>query len=84
MIRFKSNEMYVEGVRISDIASKFGTPTYVYSLKGIEENINIIFSTFDKLDFHLHYAMKANANLHLLQVFKEKGCGVDTLSLIHI
>lgn len=80
MIEFKNNEMYVEGVRVSDIASKFGTPTYVYSLKRIEENINIIFSTFDELDFHLNYAVKANANLHLLRVFRENGCGVDTVS----
>ena len=80
MITFKNDEMYVERVKMSDVAAKFGTPTYVYSLRRIEENLRIISSVFDELDFHLNYAMKANANIHLLRILKENGCGVDAAS----
>ena len=56
------------------------TPFFYYNtdrLKRILENIR---TASQKYNFHVHYAMKANANDKLLQIIKDYGLGADCVS----
>lgn len=56
------------------------TPFFYYDidrLNNILENIRV---ASQKYSFHIHYAMKANANDKLLQIIKDYGFGADCVS----
>lgn len=57
------------------------TPYYQYDL-GILKNTlkSIKESTAQHIDWHVHYAIKANANPLLLKLIKEYGLGIDCVS----
>ena len=70
----------MDGVPLSDIARRFGTPCYVYSRAMIEA----AFREFDEglagVDHLVCYAMKANSNLAILDVLARLGAGFDIVS----
>ncbi len=74
------NELCVEQVRLQEIAQQFGTPCYVYSRAALTE----AFLAYDRaLAGHDHlvcYAVKANPNLAILNVFARLGAGFDIVS----
>lgn len=79
-IRYQQDELYCDGVAIKEIAADCGTPTYVYSLPRIVENLRRIQQAFAALNPHIHYSAKANANLAVLRTLIEAGAGIDTVS----
>jgi diaminopimelate decarboxylase len=74
------NELCVEKVRLQEIAQQFGTPCYVYSRAALTET----FLAYDRaLAGRSHlvcYAVKANPNLAILNVFARLGAGFDIVS----
>lgn len=57
------------------------TPFYYYDKKVLEETLETIKSELTRHnDYHLHYAIKANANIDVLRVIKKAGFGVDAVS----
>jgi diaminopimelate decarboxylase len=74
------NELCVEQVRLQEIAQQFGTPCYVYSRAALTE----AFLAYDRaLAGRSHlvcYAVKANPNLAILNVFARLGAGFDIVS----
>ncbi len=78
------NEWFVEDVRLSDIAQKYGTPCYVYSHKALTQ----AFMAYEKACLRpdgsrrarVHFAMKSNSNLAILDVFAKLGAGFDLVS----
>ena len=40
LLRQESSQYFIEDVKLTDIAQKFGTPAYVYSKKHILDQIN--------------------------------------------
>ena len=59
---YRNNRLYAEDVPVSEIASKYGTPAYVYSRRTIERHWHAF---NDALGDHPHlicYAVKANGN----------------------
>jgi diaminopimelate decarboxylase len=75
-----AREVFCEGVSLSAVAAKFGTPTYVYSERAIVD----AFSEFDRglrgLPHLVCFAVKANGNLSLLQLLTKRGSGFDIVS----
>ncbi|MDX9790666.1 MAG: diaminopimelate decarboxylase [Candidatus Kapaibacterium sp.] len=67
---------------IKELSLDYGTPLYVYDSQVIEDNYNKLKSSFDKYypNTKVHYSVKANSNLNILQIFKDIGCGVDCSS----
>ncbi len=65
-----------------NLAEKYGTPLYVYSLSKIHENIKKIEVPFNKhFDKNLIcYAIKANSNRNFIKHFSERGLGFDAVS----
>lgn len=57
------------------------TPFYYYDTKVLRDTLNSINREAAKYNnFHVHYAVKANANQKLLTIIRESGLGVDCVS----
>lgn len=59
---------------------KHPTPYYYYDLDLLERTLNAITTESKKYNYHVHYALKANANRELLQLIKTAGLGADCVS----
>lgn len=70
----------VEDVRLDSIAAEFGTPTYVYSRAALTTSYQAYASACKGRRARVQYAMKANSNLAVLQVFAKLGAGFDIVS----
>ena len=79
---YQDGELYADSVAVSTIAEQAGTPVYIYSLKRALINLWRIRDAYTRagLNVHLHYSMKANANLMLLRAFIQAGAGLDAVS----
>jgi len=74
----------IEDIPLADIARQFGTPCYVYSraaLTAAVDGYRQALTSHGVADRALVcYAVKANSNLGILNVFARLGCGFDIVS----
>lgn len=56
------------------------TPFYYYQLPLLEETLELLTSEAKKYNFHVHYALKANANNSILEKINTYGLGADCVS----
>ena len=70
----------VETVPLQSIAQQFGTPCYVYSRAVLEGAWNEFVSGCAGRDVLVCYAVKANSNLAILNLFSRLGAGFDIVS----
>lgn len=70
----------LEGVLLHDVASRFGTPTYVYSLAAIRQAYSAWAEALRGRKTMVCYAVKANSNLGVLSAFARLGAGFDIVS----
>ena len=77
---YKKNEFSVEGVSLNQLADRYGSPLYVYSGKAIRESYSRLKSALKGLPIQICYAVKANSNLTILELFKKLGAGCDLVS----
>ena len=77
---YRDGVLHAGAVPVSEIADAVGTPTFVYSAEAIRSNYQRIERAFAPLGAHLHYAVKASSNLHLLRLLHEQGAGMDVVS----
>jgi diaminopimelate decarboxylase len=73
-------EVYCEGVPLSQVAARYGTPSYVYSQRAIEGAFDELESGLARLPHLLCFAVKANGNLSLLKLLARRGSGFDIVS----
>jgi diaminopimelate decarboxylase len=73
-------ELFVEAVPLSTIAREFGTPCYVYSRAALESAFLDYERAFAGCDHLICYAVKANSNLAILNLFARLGSGFDIVS----
>lgn len=76
----QNGALYAEGVPISRIAEEYGTPTYIYSRVAITDNVKAFTHALGSLPHDLHYSVKTNSNLAILQLMHGLGCGFETVS----
>jgi diaminopimelate decarboxylase len=69
-----------EGVPLTEIAARFGTPTYVYSRAAIEGAFAAYTAALRGRPSLVCYAMKANSNLAILNLLARAGSGFDIVS----
>lgn len=77
---YRNGELYCDGVPVSDIVAKTGTPVYIYSKAHFLQQLKHLRETFAELRPSIFYASKANSNIHVIRCFSEAGCGVDVNS----
>lgn len=56
------------------------TPFYYYDIALLQKTLNKINEEAGKYGYHVHYALKANANPKILQIIKNAGLGADCVS----
>lgn len=78
--RFQGNQLYAEQAPLADIAQRFGTPCYVYSLAALQDRYREFESAFAGYDHLICYAVKANSSLAILDQFARMGAGFDIVS----
>ncbi|MFY8104145.1 MAG: diaminopimelate decarboxylase [Ramlibacter sp.] len=76
----RGDELWLEGVRLSDLARTHGTPLFVYSKAAMLSALGAYQRGFAGRQATIHYAMKANSSLAILQLFAQAGCGFDIVS----
>jgi diaminopimelate decarboxylase len=76
----RSGELFAENVALSKIARQFGTPCFVYSRAALEQAFRDYDQAFGQRPHLICYAMKANSNLAILNLFSRMGSGFDIVS----
>ncbi|HEX7455722.1 MAG TPA: alanine racemase, partial [Gallionella sp.] len=77
---YQNNQLLAEQVPLSDIAGQFGTPCYVYSRAALTCGFRQFDDALQGREHLICYAVKANANLAVLNVFARLGAGFDIVS----
>jgi len=77
---YRDGELFAEGVALSAIAERFGTPTYVYSRAHIEAQYRSYTDALQGVDHLVCFAVKANSNLGVLNILARLGAGFDIVS----
>ena len=64
-----------------DKLNRIATPYYYYDTQLLRETLEVIKKECEKHDnFHVHYAVKANANPKILRIISQYGFGADCVS----
>jgi diaminopimelate decarboxylase len=77
---YQNDALYAEQVPLADIAARFGTPCYVYSRAALTDNLRQFTNALQGREHLICYAVKANSNLAILNVFARLGAGFDIVS----
>ena len=77
---FRRGELHVEDVPLSRLADQFGTPLYVYSRAALSAAFRAFDQAFAARDHLVCFAVKANSNLGIPNLFARLGAGFDVVS----
>ena len=77
---YENGILQAEGVSLPSIAEKYGTPCYVYSESALTAAYQAYSEAFSAREHLLCYAVKANSNLAILNLFARLGSGFDIVS----
>ncbi len=79
-LHYAEGQLHLEGVALADLVKQLGTPLFAYSKRSMLEALKRYQLGFAGRRARVHYAMKANSNLAILQLFARAGCGFDVVS----
>lgn len=80
--KFAENKIKMQSKDLLQLAEQFGSPLYVYDADKIKSQYNRLTKAFSKVEkLRINYAMKALSNVAILQLLKEMGSGLDTVSI---
>ncbi|UQY37132.1 diaminopimelate decarboxylase [Pseudomonas fulva] len=77
---YRDGSLFAEGVALSAVAQRFGTPTYVYSRAHIEAQYRAYADALAGMPHLVCFAVKANSNIGVLNVLARLGAGFDIVS----
>ena len=72
--------LWLDGVKLTDLAAEHGTPLYVYSRGAMVAAAQAYLKALAGRPHLLCYAMKANSNLAVIKAFAALGLGFDIVS----
>ncbi|HEX3836074.1 MAG TPA: diaminopimelate decarboxylase [Steroidobacteraceae bacterium] len=75
-----ADDARLDGVDLHVLAERSGTPLHAYSASAIRQRIGELQTAVRGLDTLICYAVKANANLAVLQLMAAAGLGADIVS----
>jgi diaminopimelate decarboxylase len=79
-LQYIDGALHLEQVKLQDLARTHGTPLMVYSKAAMLDALAAYQRGFAGRRARIHYAMKANSSLAILQLFAQAGCGFDIVS----
>jgi diaminopimelate decarboxylase len=82
---YRDGHLHAEDVPLADIVAAAGTPVYVYSLATVRRHYRLYAAAMARAaggadKSHVFYAMKANANIAILEALAREGAGADVVS----
>jgi len=77
---YRDGVLCAEGIALPQIAGQFGTPCYVYSRAALYAAFEAYRAAIKGRDALICYAVKANPNLAILNLFARLGAGFDIVS----
>lgn len=75
-----NGELHAEGVPVSRIAQRVGTPCYVYSAATLRAHVRKIQEAYAPLSPTICFAVKCCPNISVLRLLGELGLGMDVVS----
>ncbi|MGD2245433.1 MAG: diaminopimelate decarboxylase [Candidatus Aminicenantes bacterium] len=82
-LKVKGGKLLIGGREAAVFADQFGTPLFIYSRRQIQSNLEKLRGLFQAVlspDVRICYALKANANLEILEFLKDREVWVDAVS----
>lgn len=77
---YRDGRLYAEDVDLEALAATYGTPAYVYSRATLTRHFQVMTAALGDQPHLICYAVKANANLAVLDVLARLGSGFDIVS----
>jgi diaminopimelate decarboxylase len=77
---YQQDRLHVENIALEEIAQRFGTPCYVYSRAALTDGYRQFAEALKGREHLICYAVKANSNLAILNLFARLGAGFDIVS----
>ncbi len=77
---YQQDQLCIENVALGDIAQRYGTPCYVYSRAALSDGYRQFADALKGREHLICYAVKANSNLAILNLFARLGAGFDIVS----
>lgn len=78
---YREQRLYAEDVAVADIVAEYCSPCYIYSKATLERHWHAFNDAFGSQKHLICYAVKANSNLAILNLFARLGSGFDIVSL---
>ncbi|HEX5208471.1 MAG TPA: diaminopimelate decarboxylase [Steroidobacteraceae bacterium] len=76
-----ADDAHLDGVDLRALAQRLDTPLHVYSASAIRQRIHALQTAVHGLGTLICYAVKANANLAVLEMMADAGLGADIVSV---
>src|SRR5271154_5067625 len=77
---YRERSLFCEGVPVSELAEKYGTPLYVYSEATLLHHLKQVQTAFAEAKPIICYSVKANGNLSISRLMGQHGAGFDVTS----
>jgi diaminopimelate decarboxylase len=78
--QYRDGQLLAEGLALADVAREVRTPAYVYSRATLADHFDKLARAFAEADPLICYSVKANSNLAILRLMRERGAGFDVVS----
>lgn len=78
--KYRDSQLCVENIPLANIAQRFGTPCYVYSHQALSNAYRQFEVALQSREHLICYAVKANSNIAILNLFAKLGAGFDIVS----
>ena len=76
----KKEILCCDGIPLSEIASTYQTPVFVYSSLKILNNYHSLNKALKESKTKIHFALKANSTLGIISLLSKEGAGADIVS----
>jgi diaminopimelate decarboxylase len=80
LFKYHAGRLYCEDVPVADLASRYGTPLYVYSAGTLRHHYRRLATAFAPLNPLVCYSVKVCSNIHILRLLAGEGSGFDIVS----
>lgn len=78
--KYVGNELYCEEVPVKKITEEVGSPVYIYSSRTLKNHFMAFDTAFAEIPHIVCFAVKANSNIAILNLFANEGSGADIVS----
>ena len=77
---YKRGQLFAEGVAVSELAERFGTPLFIYSRTHIQQQYRTLVRALRELKPLVCYSVKVNTSAAVIGTLAAEGSGADVVS----